>query len=337
MSGLDEFKPKSFWQKKEGNTGLALVAGGIALAGWFGIKYAPLLIIAFENITHMLISGAILAIVSSPIWNDRIRLLTKNVFQSASRAITRLYTTIDPIGIMKNYVDTLRKRVESMEEKIGILSGSIRKLKNSISETERQIDHELSLAKQAQKEGKNNILLLSTNQAARLKDSNSKRLNTLKMLQGLYSVICVYKEKASTIMTDTDNEVTNKEQEWRDIKAGHSAMKSAMSVIMGDKDKELFDMAMEFSVNDIGQKVGEIERFLDTSKGFMDKVDLENGVYAEEGMKLLQSWGKEESIVLGDNKTLLVDKLGGLTLENNVHLESTNETVSAYRSMLNKK
>jgi hypothetical protein len=71
----------------------------------------------------------------------------------------------------------------------------------------------------------------------------------------------------------------------------------------------MFDMAMENITEDVANKVGEMERFMELSANFMDSVDLQNGVFEEEGMKMLEEWEKEStSLLLGEEKTQLLLK-----------------------------
>jgi len=45
------------------------------------------------------------------------------------------------------------------------------------------------------------------------------------------------------------------------------------------------------------------------SSNFMDSIDLQNGVFEEEGMKMLEKWEKEGvSKILGTEKSSIVDK-----------------------------
>ena len=99
-----------------------------------------------------------------------------------------------------------------------------------------------------------------------------------------------------------------KAQERKAIHASHGAMKSAMSVINGDPDQRaMFDMAMENITEDVANKVGEMERFMEMSSSFMDSVALLNGVFEEEGMEMLEQWEKEStSLLLGEEKDQLL-------------------------------
>ena len=90
--------------------------------------------------------------------------------------------------------------------------------------------------------------------------------------------------------------------------ASHSAMKSAMNIIAGDKDKRMvFDMALEAIADDVANKVGEMERFMDVSENFMKSVDLQNGIFEEEGLRMLEKWENEGvSSILGEQKQTLL-------------------------------
>ena len=110
-------------------------------------------------------------------------------------------------------------------------------------------------------------------------------------------------QNSEILLEDTKDQVALKEQERKAIRASHSAMKSAMTVISGDPDKRaMFDMAMEAVADDVANKVGEMERFMEMSSSFMDSVDLQNGIFEEEGLKMLEQWEQKSTLMLmGDS------------------------------------
>ena len=76
-------------------------------------------------------------------------------------------------------------------------------------------------------------------------------------------------------------------------------MRSAMSIIKGDADKRaMFDQAMEVIADDVANKVGEMERFMEMSSNFMNSIDLQNGVFEEQGMKMLEDYEKNSTLLL---------------------------------------
>ena len=117
-------------------------------------------------------------------------------------------------------------------------------------------------------------------------------------------------ENSQIMQEDIADQVEVKEQERKAIHASNSAMRSAMSVIKGDKDKRaMFDQALEAVADDVSQKVGEMERFMELSDNFMKSIDLQNGVFEEEGVKMLEKWESEGvSKLLGSEKASLISR-----------------------------
>ena len=56
----------------------------------------------------------------------------------------------------------------------------------------------------------------------------------------------------------------------------------------------MFDQAMEVIADDVANKVGEMEQFMELSANFMESVDLQNGIFEEEGLKMLEEIRKEK-------------------------------------------
>jgi len=50
--------------------------------------------------------------------------------------------------------------------------------------------------------------------------------------------------------------------------------------------------------DDVANKVGEMERFMEMSSSFMDSVDLQNGVFEDQGMQMLEEWEKNSTLLL---------------------------------------
>ena len=304
------FKPKSFWKKPEGVTG-TIVLGGLLVGGGFLLyTFLPALVALTSNILYLslmlLALGAIIYMVLDP----KMRNLVGYMYKSVMRWITGMFVQIDPIGILKSYVEDLKNNLRKMNKQISQLRGQMHKLKESIVINQRSIESNLSLASKAQQKNKKSQVILKSRKAGRLKESNVRLEDLYKKMEVLYRVLVKMYENSEIMMEDIKDQVEVKEQERKAIHASHSAMKSAMSIISGDKDQRaMFDMALEAIADDVSQKVGEMERFMDMSSSFMDSVDLQNGVFEEEGMKMLEKWEKEGvSLILGNEKDTLVLK-----------------------------
>lgn len=151
-------------------------------------------------------------------------------------------------------------------------------------------------------------MILKSRKAGRLKESNMKLEDLYQKMEVLYRVLRKMYENSEIMLEDIQDQVMVKDQERQAIRASHSAMKSAMSIISGNADKRaVFDQALEAIADDVSSKVGEMERFMEMSENFMQSVDLQNGVFEEEGLRMLEKWEKEGvSLILGEEKNDLL-------------------------------
>ena len=307
---MQDFKPKSFWQKPEGVTGavfLTAIVGGLGFLVFSNIGW---LAWAAGQTVYLVAMLAVLAAIIYMVLDPKMRNLVSYMYKSVMRWVTGWFVQIDPIGILKSYTDDLQDNLGKMNKQIGKLKGQMHKLKELIVNNRREIQNNLTQASKAKEVNKQNIMILKSRKAGRLKESNMRLEDLYKKMEVLYRVLTKMYENSEILLEDVKDQVMVKEQEYKAIKASAGAMKSAASVISGNPDKRaMFDMAMEAVADDVSQKVGEMERFMEMSSSFMDSVDLQNGVFEEEGMKMLEKWEKEGvSILLGDEKTDIVKK-----------------------------
>ncbi len=301
---LPGIKKKSFWRRPEGKLGaFFLGAGAAALA----VYHVPL----FNFITGLLkgtistiaLGAAVFALLYA-IFDKRVRNLVWYMYKNLMRKITGLFVQIDPIKILENYIEYLKKNMRKMDTHITQLKGQISQLKTYILKNRREMEHSIKLAEQAKKQGKNELITVNTRQYGRLKETNERYQKLLDKMLVLYKVLNKIHVNSGYLIQDTENDVRMRKQELKAIKTSHSAMKRAMSIIQGDPDKKLvFDMATETVVEDIHGKIGEMERFIEVSGNFIDSIDLQNGVYEQEGLEILERFEKEgSSFLFGDPK-----------------------------------
>jgi hypothetical protein len=301
-----QMKPKSFWKRPEGITGLIFmlaVLGGVAALA-VALPWATIL----ANTLYMALTFAVLGVILYAVLDPKIRNLVWYMYKSVMRWITGIFVQIDPIGILKSYVEELQENLRKMNKQISQLRAQMHKLKEVIVNNQREIQNNLELASKAKQTDKRNIMILKSRRAGRLKESNVRLEDLYKKMEVLYRVLTKMYENSQILQEDIKDQVAVKEQERKAIHASNSAMKSAMSVISGDPDKRaMFDMAMEHIADDVAQKVGEMERFMEMSSNFMDSVDLQNGVFEEEGLQMLEKWEQEgTSLILGEEKDMLL-------------------------------
>jgi hypothetical protein len=310
---MEDRSAKSFWDKKEGTTGMIVLALGAV-----GLYFAAPTLITFANrmteligsVAAMTVAGVGLFILLNIVFNSKVQTLVRYGFKSAMRWITKWFAEIDPIGIMKNYIDDLVGKREVMANSRDKLKGQITVLSKQIDTNTSDYENSMARAALANKQGNAGQFKVAANNAGRMEKLNKESLvPLLTQLQLHLRAIDKYYEVTGTVIDDLRNEVKAREIERKMILASHSAMKAAKAILSGGTDaKELFDQAMEFVVEDFGMKMGEIDSFIENSKGFVEGLDMQNGVYEAEALKKLQAWeAKADSILLGNGKAQLLE------------------------------
>ncbi len=324
-----DFKQKkSFWQRPEGVTGAIFGVGIIAGLGFLAYTILPPLAVIVANTLYLgLLIVAVVALLYM-ILDPKMRNLIWYMYKSVMRWITGVFVEIDPIGILKSYVDDMKANLRKMSKQIGNLKGQMRKMKDFMTKNEKEIQQNLAIARKAKQMGKEQQMILSTRKAGRLQETNKKYAVLHKKMTVMHRVLTKMYQNSEILLEDTQDQVKLKEQERKVIRASHSAMKSAMSVISGDPDKRaMFDQAIEHITEDVANKVGEMERYMEMSASFMDSIDLQNATFEEKGMQMLEQWEKEStSFLLGDEKNNLLE-----APEDDIYLDLNQPTAEPQR------
>lgn len=313
MMSEDTNKTKSFWERPEGTTGMiALALGGVGL--WAALPALLAFMTGLVALLGQTIAAVCLALVLGAllflITNKKVQTLVSYMFKSGMRKVTGIIVEIDPIGIMKNYIEDLIKKREIMATSRDRLKGQLTVLERQINQNASEYETAMARAKVAHDKGNGGVFSVNSRQAGRLEKLNKESLGPLKLQMDVHlRALNKYYEVTGTVIDDLRNEVKAREIERKMILESHSAMKAAKSILMGGTDqKELFDQAMEFVVEDFGMKMGEIDSFIENSKGFVEGLDIQNGVYEAEAMKKLQEWEqKADSILLGSQKQAMLE------------------------------
>ena len=304
-----DYKPRSFWERKEGVTGQIV---GVALIGGAGVllyRALPYVITLLENTIVASILGVAAVGLFFVITDKRFWRLGAWAYMSAMRRLTQVFVEIDPIGIMKNYIEDLKTKLADMNGRISRLSGMIRACKEEIRQNDQAKSGALGLVSEAKKKGLTMVAAAQSRKAGRMAEANLSYQDLLAKMELLHRVLVKYQEVSTFLIEDMTQEVSIKERKRAMAKEAYSAMKSAMAIIHGDPSaKELYDMANEYVAADYAMRIGEIEDFVRMSDTFMQSIDLRNGVYEQQAVELLADWEKNaDSIVLGDAKRLLIE------------------------------
>jgi len=298
-NNLPNRKPKSFWSRPEGVLGsiilLTLIVGG----GYLLVSNMAAITAFMGNVLGLAVTVFAIGVLLYMVIDPKMRNLVSYMYKSMMRKLTSIFVTIDPIGILKNYIDDMQKNLSNLDNQIGNIMGQIRKIKTLWTKNEEEIKNNLLRAKKAKELGDEKNTLLSSRKAARLRDVNEKYAVLLKKMDILKRLLKKMYDNSEILLEDTKDQVKVKEEERKAIQTSHSAMKSAMNILRGNDDKRMmFDEAVEYIADDIANKVGEMERMMELSSNFMESIDLENAQFEDKGLQMLEEFEKQSTLLM---------------------------------------
>ena len=145
----NSFKPKTFWQRPEGITGVIFLVDILIGGGYLLFTALPYIITLTSNLLYLSGMLIVLAAVVYMILDPKMRNLIAYMYKSVMRWITGIFVNIDPIGILKNYIEDLENNLTKMNQQISQLRGQMHKLKEMIQTNQREIQNNLNLASKA--------------------------------------------------------------------------------------------------------------------------------------------------------------------------------------------
>jgi len=201
---------------------------------------------------------------------------------------------------MKNYLDELKGRLASLMEQENKLSGQIKNLERDISIGKSEQDESLRLAKIAKEQGFDDQVVLKTRMAGRRVGQISNLQDLYNRMNRLLAVIRKMREVSQVVIADLTDEIAIREKEWKTMNIGYRAYSSAAKILnQGGDSYDMFNTAMEYTTEQYGKKLGEIEEFMTISQNFIQGIDLNNLMYEKSAEAALQAWEeKGDSLLL---------------------------------------
>lgn len=324
----DDNSKRSYWSKPEGVTSLLVLGGLGAAALYYWNKIAIFLITVTQNTLYLAFLAGLLAILIFLFTSKDVRTAVFFLFKTMMRKITGLVIKLDPIAIMKIYIDDLKEKRQKMQGQIDTLAGQLVKLNKKITENNEQIKQKFAEANKANqlsdRPGMKETASLATIEGAGLQEMNEKLFPLQRNMKTVLEFMEKVNKSADYIIKETEIKVKLKEVEYKIVKESSSALRTAVSIFKGNPDKKFyFDESMEYIQDDMSQKLGEMKRAMDLSMDFINAVDVQNGVLSDKGQAMIEAYnhGEFKLINLDSPKT-----------EPNKPLGSGND--SSYRGLL---
>jgi hypothetical protein len=328
---------KKFWGTPEGKVTLVLLIGvGIALFYLWG-SLVPFLIMALENTLYFIFLCIVVGLLLFLLLNKSIRNLVWNIYRISMRAIINQVVTIDPIGILKNRIESMEKDEIKLNDQRSILDGAIQKLFRKIEDFKKEIMHLLGFASKAQEKAaeaekvmrmyeKSNDQVSYQNAALErskwLSEAKTKagKAGSLKELmegkfiplhQKMSSMSLMLGKAAQAVhytIESTRNEVEVKEIEYTTVKTSYSALSSAISAIKGNPDERaIYEQSLAYIEEDLSRKLGAMRQMMETTSQVVANMDIENEISVDKGIVLL------DKFMAGEDLSTLLDPAASKT------------------------
>lgn len=278
---------KDAFKQKGGTLGMVILAGVVVLIG----LNLPAILAWVNSLLKLGVSLLALAGILYVLFDPKARLIFSTAYMLFIKKIMAAFVKMDPISILEASIAKMHRSIAKLEEAMAKLNGVRLKLADKITEKKGDLTDCFARMKSAQKRGLDIEFKKEERQSTRINDLIIEYTKLHDSSEKWYTSMSKIAEMAKFTVEDAENEVENQKEKYAMVKDAHSAFKSAMSVINGDPDElALFNQAWSYTQEDIMNKLGEMDRVINTAGGLMDKIDVEKDVYAIKGDDLLKKY-----------------------------------------------
>jgi hypothetical protein len=283
-------KKLSFWNTKEGTTGMFLGFGLLGLAGYALYHILPFIITLLANaITAMALLGVIIAIAAVILEGTlpkRLWLIYKRLMWS----LTYSFVKYDPAWLARDRQKAAKEKLNKAEDAKGNVKGTLQKIKSTIAGFQRDADDYQKKANYLQAHGGSEVEIRSY--ASRLQQAMNA-INRLKpgadQIEVLDKKLGGVLEALKEVNIGLDYTIDATIREYEATQAMGSLLSGLRSAFRGDDDVEgLRDQALSFMSDETDHQFGQIDSFLEDVDKFMSNRNLESAIKADDGLKLLE-------------------------------------------------
>lgn len=292
FNNLIENKKIGFFKRPGSVTGTIL----LALGGIFALIHInPIL--AFLNsllantITFIGLCIALAAIVYC-ILDPKIRKIVSELYFMLVRKVMGIVVEMDPIAIVQHHIERMKEKIREIQKNMGSLDGLIKESERRLSEKKKKIEHDAIALKKCAEQNKISEAQIYEKSVVRLDEIIKRQEKRLEDARKWYKILSDLKYEAQLTVKDTENEVSERVEEWNMIKRQHKVFTSVMGILQNNDQFNTFTMAMDHMSYDITQKLGEMESIINETGSIMTKIGLENEITSEKASALMEKYDK---------------------------------------------
>ena len=339
-NGLQKFggdgKITNLWKQPGGTlakVGLWVMGGSVL---WGIYKALPYLIAFTQNVFTltllMLGLGCILYVVFSP----EMRKILKLLYLQICRKITGLIVEIDPIAILENSINEMKKKLQTVKKRITEIGSTLAGMENKQKEYKKEFEMNVGRVKAIKEKlmkdndektrmALNGQLTISQNDITMLDEQIKAQADRITKTKRYLEILEKLEIAATTKIKVAENTVSHKKDEYEQAKKMKSAVQSLTSIFSSSWLTKSMEEQMALNVvsNTINDSIAEMNRLLDGSNDILINYDISSMANASkvdeiianydhngfESFKALQDNGEympgmlqEESVKIKENK-----------------------------------
>ncbi|MGD0787408.1 MAG: hypothetical protein ABR898_05440 [Terracidiphilus sp.] len=291
---IQNYTPKSFWKRPEGPFGMVVLAALIIAGAWGFYAILPFLITLLTDTLHMVVLAAILIAILWLVFNPTFRTAVSNLFQNTVRFFASWVVETDPIGILRNNLDDMKKAKYNLDQTLQRFAGSDERLQRSIAAKSDEINglgrkaakaeqmanaatdpmekERLQLERQTFLE-QAGMLMQGVKQLQALEDQTSKMLKTFQH----------WSQISDSKIQRTENKVNFLAEQRKMILDAKATLGMGQQLLRGNPDQlKMVDMALDYLEDDTSRTLGEIREFSRYTDKLLTDDQIESGAAADE-------------------------------------------------------
>jgi hypothetical protein len=233
-------------------------------------------------------------------------------YKGIIRKIVSGFIKMDPLSIMKGYLEYIQKKKENLDRIVITLDGRRVKLERKIKELEAEVRRNKDLGRAALKGQDNKSAQLYGTYVSGDEESIKTYLPLYTQIQTNVSFLRELSDNWDFSIKALAHQIERKEEEYLTLKETVRALRQAKDFAQASEVKRLYEESVKALELNVSQKLAYIQDFEIKSKDAMRQINIEKGVRAEQGMLALQNL-KDENLFLPTDFSVL-DKLPSKTI-----------------------
>jgi hypothetical protein len=284
-------KAKSFWDTKEGTTGMVIGLGIFGAIGYGAYKIMPFLANLMENTFYTILFGGLsVALFYILVIDGTLRNRAWLAYRLMMRALTYSIISYDPVGVLREISKKAWERFQHIDECRIKVNGQVKQLEETIRGFYKDQKSLTTEATTWQSRGDMDKARSAASKLGRLNEAIARLESAAKRTQGFYTQLTRAQKAAEQIRENVDFEIGLVEREYKATTAAHTAWKMVREAFKGGSELDALEQdALAFLAEDYGNKLGEIDSFMEDSMKYIDNVDMQNAGFAEDGFKMLDT------------------------------------------------